>query len=35
MMYEELSKITTRYTNRLDEMKVNKNDYSVDFHRNQ
>ena len=28
---EELSKITTRYTNRLDEMKVNKNDYSVDF----
>ena len=28
---KELSKISTRYSNRLDEMKVNKNDYSVDF----
>ena len=31
MDIKELSKITTRYSNRLDEMKVNKNDYSVDF----
>ena len=31
MDIKELSKISTRYSNRLDEMKVNKNDYSVDF----
>ena len=28
---KELSKISTRYSNRLNEMKVNKNDYTVDF----
>ena len=31
MDIKELSKISTRYYNRLDEMKVNKNDYTVDF----